>query len=50
MVSFEPGGPEECTKVENIATPLFRQDGPYIEQLLEGVVSPMLQEAESPPT
>ena len=47
MVSFEPGGPEECTKVENIATPLFRQDGPYIEQLLEGIVSPMLQEPQT---
>ena len=28
--------PEECIKVEDVATLLFRRDGPYIAQLLEG--------------
>ena len=28
--------PEECIKVENVATLVFRRDGPYIAQLLEG--------------
>ena len=28
--------PEECIKVEDVATSLFRRDGPYIAQLLEG--------------
>ena len=28
--------PEECIKVEDVATSLFRSDGPYIAQLLEG--------------
>jgi len=28
--------PEECLKVEDVATSLFRRDGPYIAQLLEG--------------
>jgi len=28
--------PEECIKVEDIATLLFRQDSPYITQLWEG--------------
>ena len=41
--------PEECIKVEDVATLVFRGDGPYIAQLLEGN-SAMLQEAESPPT
>ena len=28
--------PEEFIKVEDVATSLFRRDGPYISQLLEG--------------
>ena len=28
--------PEECIKVEDVATLVFRRDGPYIAQLLEG--------------
>ena len=28
--------PEECIKVEDVATFVFRRDGPYIAQLLEG--------------
>ena len=27
---------EECIKVEDVATSLFRRDGPYVAQLLEG--------------
>ena len=28
--------PEECIKVEDVVTLVFRRDGPYIAQLLEG--------------
>ena len=28
--------PEECIKVEDVATLVFRRDGPYIAELLEG--------------
>jgi len=28
--------PEECLKVEDVVTSIFRRDGPYIAQLLEG--------------
>ena len=35
---YPPGTavPEECLKVEDVATSIFRRDGPYIAQLLEG--------------
>ena len=40
--------PEECIKVKDVATSLFRRDGPYITQLLvrKGIISVMMKEAE----
>ena len=33
---FLAGFLEECLKVEDVATSIFRRDGPYIAQLVEG--------------
>ena len=33
---YPPSLLEECIKVEDVATSVFRRDGPYIAQLLEG--------------
>ena len=47
-----PSRKSVSNKVEDVATSLFRQDGPYITQLLvrKRIISVMMKEAESPLT
>ena len=42
--------PEECIKVEDVATLVFRRDGHTSHSSWKGIISAMLQEAESPLT